>query len=245
MKDCEQSVRNFVLLRGRMENFQRTRRSHDFVLSQLAQRGVGATALASAAMGSGGASIGLINMAMNSDEEADWVEFELDGKSIRGWMWLMPMRKGDEVEVVAELLPDGRYMAYSVQRVSDSLVAICPHVFCGRKPYQRLIAKYLFWLYLFAFCFLAIGGVKASGEGLDGGMVAMFLFWMFIGGAGMFALIFLRVRKKAMRFYCLAEDIFRTFGWENVESIDLRATSKENRKENRSPNFGRYYFRYK
>jgi len=52
-------------------------------------------------MGMGAAGIGLIGMAANSDEEADWVEFEVDGNRVHGWLWMMPMRNGDEVEVVA------------------------------------------------------------------------------------------------------------------------------------------------
>lgn len=43
----------------------------------------------------------------------------------------------------------------------------------------------------------------------------------------------------------IAETIFETFGWPDIENIDLRKTSMENRRENTLPNFGLIYFRYK
>jgi hypothetical protein len=54
-----------------------------------------------------------------------------------------------------------------------------------------------------------------------------------------------RVSRKLMGFVRIAEVIFRTFGWSDVENIDLRQTSRENRRENKLPNFGNLYFRYK
>ena len=43
----------------------------------------------------------------------------------------------------------------------------------------------------------------------------------------------------------IAETIFATCGWADIENIDLRKTSMENRRENTLPNFGLIYFRYK
>jgi len=48
-----------------------------------------------------------------------------------------------------------------------------------------------------------------------------------------------------MGFVRIAKAIFKTFGWPDVENIDLRKTSKENRRENKLSNFGNLYFRYK
>jgi hypothetical protein len=42
----------------------------------------------------------------------------------------------------------------------------------------------------------------------------------------------------------MAEAIFRTFGWPEVEKIDLRKTSKENPGEYKILGFGERYFRY-
>src|ERR1700750_2815032 len=101
MKD-EKSTIPTVLLRGEISSLQRSRQNHDFVLNQIQRQQMGVTAIAASAVGLGAASIGLIGMAANSDEEADWVQFELDGKRVEGWLWMMPMRNGDNVEIVAE-----------------------------------------------------------------------------------------------------------------------------------------------
>lgn len=102
-----ESKKPIVLLKGVISNLERSRRSHDFVLTEIQQKQMGATAVAASAMGMGAAAIGLVSMAGNADEEADWVEFELDGRRVTGWLWMMPMRSGDAVEVVAEDMGGG------------------------------------------------------------------------------------------------------------------------------------------
>lgn len=62
------------------------------------------------------------------------------------------------------------------------------------------------------------------------------LFWVFFE---------FRASRKLMGFVAIAEAIFKGYNWPDVENIDLRKTSKEHRRENRLPNFGNLYFRYK
>ena len=100
-----------VLLRGAISGFERSRRSHSFVLSEVQDQLIGATAVAATVMGIGATALGMIDTAGNSDEDADWVEFELDGKQIKGWFWMIPMRNGDRVEVVAERMGESSYVA--------------------------------------------------------------------------------------------------------------------------------------
>lgn len=71
-----------VLIKGVISKLERSRRSHDFVLTEIQQKQSGATGVAASVMGLGAAAIGLIGMAGNADEEADWVEFELDGRRV-------------------------------------------------------------------------------------------------------------------------------------------------------------------
>ncbi|PTB22740.1 hypothetical protein C9I57_03030 [Trinickia symbiotica] len=236
-----------VLLRGRISNLQRSRRSHDFVLSQAQQWQVSATGLGAAAMGMGAAGIGLINMAVNSDEEADWVEFELDGKRIEGWLWMMPMRNGDNVEVVAQQVLHDQYIAYAVKREGDDLLAVYPHATAGRKAHYRNMRR-LMWrsflvIYPIFFLMTYFASERVGGIGLDdllylNGCIA-------IGGSLMFGILFYRAARRLVRFAYLAEAIFRAYGWPDVENIDLRKTSRENRRGNKLPNYGNYYFRYK
>ncbi|GLU34445.1 putative type VI secretion system effector [Trinickia caryophylli] len=223
-----------ALLRGVISGLERSRRSHNLILTELQHQQVGAAAIAASAMGMGAAGAGLIGMAGNSDEEADWVEFEIDGKKITGWLWMMPMRNGDKVEVVAERIAEDLYVAYAVKRDGDELLAVYPHATSGRKVHYRRSLKIWLWcsllLYLMLpFMFLVTDGVEIF---LDVGMVvtlgAILIFWMVMSG-----------------FVEIAEEVFRTFGWPNVENIDLRRTSREHRRGNKPPNFGNLYFRYK
>jgi hypothetical protein len=245
MKKRESEI-STVLLKGAISNLQRSRRSHDFVLTQVQQQQVGATALAASAMGMGAAGIGLIGMAADSDEEADWVEFEVGGNQVQGWLWMMPMRNGDEVEVVAVRIGDNRYIAYAVKRHGDDLLAVYPHATAGRKVHFRRSVKTWFWFSMVAYSFFPLFTVLKGGwsafaiEGIQVTMLLGLCVWGLLS-----ALIAFRISRKFMGFVKIAETIFKTFNWPDVENIDLRKTSRENRRENRAPNFGSLYFRYK
>ncbi|WP_240162965.1 putative type VI secretion system effector [Paraburkholderia sp. Cy-641] len=235
-----------ILLRGTLSNLERSRRSHSFVLTQVQQQHVGAAALGSSAMGMGAAGIGLLNMTANSDEEADWVQFELDGKQVQGWLWMMPMRNGDSVEVVAQQVGTDRYIAYSVKRDGDDIVAVYPHATAGRKAHYRNMTRMMLWAFCIIFPLFSLMFYFAGG-GFGGDALAFFLMLgaIGIGGFLMFCVLFYRAARKLMGFVRIAETVFKTYGWPDVEVIDLRATSRANRRENTLSNFGRYYFRYK
>jgi hypothetical protein len=237
---------SMVLLRGAISGLNRSRRNHDFVLTRVQHQQVGATAIAASVMGMGATGIGLIGMAGNADEEADWVEFELDGNQVKGWLWMMPMRNEDIVEVVAEPIGNNGYVAYAVKRNVDDLLAVYPHATAGRKVHYRKSVKVWAWCSFLNYLFLPLLLVMQRGFGalLDGkmqlGLLIGLAFWIPVS-----AVIAFRVSRKLMGFVRIAEVIFGTFGWSDVENIDLRQTSRENRRENKLPNFGNFYFRYK
>ncbi|CAB3732329.1 hypothetical protein LMG22037_05695 [Paraburkholderia phenoliruptrix] len=196
-------------------------------------------------MGMGAAGIGLVSMATNSDEEAEWVEFELDGKKMQGWLWLLPMRNGDEVEVVAEKVADDRYIVYSVKRDGDDLVAIYPHATAGRKAHYRNMTKIMLWTFFVIYAIFAFGSYFKGGLADDLHAYSIVVASTGVGGLLVFGIIFYRVSLKLMGFVRLAEAVFRTYGWPDVENIDLRKTSREHRGTNTLSNYGRHYFRYK
>jgi len=237
---------SMVLLRGAISGLNRSRRNHDFLLTEVQHQQVGVTAIATSVMGMGATGIGLIGMAGNANEEADWVEFELDGKHVKGWLWMMPMRNGDTVEVVAEPTAKDYYIAYAVKRDGDDLLAVYPHATAGRKVHYRKSTKAWMWCSILAylipaFLFVMHEGLKALlNTDTQLFLLITFAFWITIS-----ALMAFRVSRKLMGFVRIAEVIFRTFGWPDVENIDLRQTSKENRRENKLSNFGNLYFRYK
>jgi len=235
-----------VLLRGKISSLERSRRTHDFLMTKVQHQQIGATVIGASAIGMGAASIGLIGMAGNSDEEADWVEFEIDGKKMQGWLWMMPMRNGDNVEVVAEQVGHDHYIAYAVKRDKDDLLAVYPHATAGRQVHYRKSLKAWMWWTIISHLVLLLFFVIKKGWGIllhpD-----MHVFFPIVFGlcSTIFAAITISISLRLMVFVKIAEMIFKTFGWPDIKNIDLRKTSKENRRENTLPNFGTFYFRYK
>jgi len=164
---------------------------------------------------------------------------------MQGWLWLLPMRNGDVVEVVAEKVGESRYVVYSVKRDGDDIVSVYPHATAGRKQHYRSMAKIMFWAFVLV---NAIGVFAMHRPGDFGEKFLSFAAFMGVAMAAtlvVFAIIFYRVTQKMMGFVRLAEAIFRTYGWPDVENINLRKTSREHRGTNTLANYGRYYFRYK
>ena len=82
-------------------------------------------------------------MAMDTTEEADLLEFDLDGKSIRAWVWQSVFNEGDEVEVVAEQA-ETHWQGYGLYRPDDAIVALHPH--CSRGRYAHYRAAFRIYL---------------------------------------------------------------------------------------------------
>ncbi|MFG6808892.1 putative type VI secretion system effector [Burkholderia pseudomallei] len=138
-----------VILRGVLENLRKERAAGDFLLNDSDRSAAGLTAVASALAGSGGA-VGLASLA-GVKEEADRVQFEIDGKKITGWLMWFPFQDGDEIEVVAEPLRDGTYRTFAVLRPSDRTISLYPHCSRGRWAFFGNAAK-IFALFLFLWC---------------------------------------------------------------------------------------------
>jgi hypothetical protein len=235
-----------VLLRGSIENFQRSTKTHDFVLTQEQHLQIDTTAVAAAVFGMGATGMGLLSMAQNSSEEADWIEFEMDGKKIQGWFWMMPMRNGDAVEVVAVQVADDQYIAYAVKRDGDNILCVYPHAMIGWKAYRRSTFKFFLWFFVAVYTIFGLMiCFEARGMNIDAASIFFLILGIGAGGFLIFGLLFLNGLRKMKGFSYIAEAIFKAYGWPDVENIDLRKTSKENRGENFSDNYGLKYFRYK
>ncbi|MDN7874516.1 putative type VI secretion system effector [Burkholderia aenigmatica] len=233
------------LLRGHIRNLRSTRQSQEFLFTEADRTAMGATAVAAGLAGLGGVAIGLAASADDTAEKADLLEFELDGKSIRAWVWVSVFKNGDEVEVVAE--PFGEiWHAFGIKRVSDRIVALHPH--CSRGRYAHYKATARWWIGLtgiFLLCFNIFAAVVLyfSGESDWFGVLNLFL-----GGGVIVAMITgvisFRIGRRMMKFVRLAEGIFLGFGWKDVKSIDLPAITKNSKKPGEPGALGVLYFRY-
>nr|WP_041490327.1 putative type VI secretion system effector [Burkholderia ambifaria] len=233
------------LLRGHIKNLRSTRQFQEFLFTDADRTAMGATAVVAGLAGLGGVAIGLAASADDTAEEADLLEFELDGKSIRAWVWVSVFKEGDEVEIVAE--PFGQiWHAFGIRRVSDRIVALHPH--CSRGRYAHYKATARWWIGLtgaFLLCFniFAVIVLYFSDENDWLGVLNLFL-----GGgvivAAITGIISVRIGRKMMKFVRLAEGIFSGFDWKNVKNIDLPAITKKSKKPEDAGALGVLYFRY-
>lgn len=235
------------LLRGRIQNLRKKRCRRDFVFTASDRTNMGATAIAASVAGLGGVAAGLGAMAMDTTEEADLLEFELDGEPVKAWIWVSVFNEGDEVEVVAEP-GDDRWLGYGIRRISDCIVALHPH--CSRGRYAHYRASFSWFLKIVGCLLLALYLIFAavsyfSGDSLrDFGRLSLGVMPGMLLSAAIFGVIAYRISRKYLGFVRLAEGIFGAFGWPNVKHIDLPAITKKTKTPNDPGALGVLYFRY-
>jgi hypothetical protein len=236
---------SLLLLKGKISKLRCYTREHDFISTTDQHTQIGITAIIATAMGMGAQAAGMVGSAASKAEKAHWLEFELDGKKIQGWVWVMPLGTGDNVEVVAKHTGGLCYTVYAIRRVDDGLVAAYPHVIAGRNVLYRNSVRGWLWLpviatLLFMFFFMMEMGLGILFEKEMWDFMKELIVVSFVA----IGLIAFRISRMYMESVCMAEAIFRTFGWPDVEKIDLRKTSKENPGEYKILGFGERYFRY-
>ena len=242
----EDQYSSMLLLRGTISKLRCYTREHDFISAKDQHKQIGITAIVATAMGMGSQAAGMVGSAGNRAEKAHWLEFELEGKKIQGWVWKMPLGTGDNVEVVAEHTGGNCYTAYAIRRIDDGLVAAYPHVIAGRKVLYRNSVRGWLWFSIIAFLLFMLFFVIEMGLGvLFEKDTWNFMKLWFVVCFVMVGLIAFRISRMYMDSVFMAEAIFRTFGWQDVEKIDLRKTSRENPGQYKIPGFGEHYFRYK
>ncbi|MCA7941504.1 MULTISPECIES: putative type VI secretion system effector [Burkholderia] len=238
-------VSSTVLLRGFIKNLRKTRCNHDFLFSDADRAKMGATAVAAGLVGLGGVAVGLSGMAMDTTEEADLLEFELDGKSVRAWVWSSVFTEGDEVEIVAERWGD-TWQAFGIRRLSDKIVALHPH--CSRGRFAHYRASFRWGGLFFAAAMIVAYFIMACFAIFKGGVPIVNLIITCTLGTLVSALgygfITYRVARKMMGFVRLAEGIFEGFGWKDAKNIDLPAITKKGKKPGEPGALGVLYFRY-
>lgn len=242
---AEETVAVPVLLRGHIRNLRKTRCRRDFVFTEADRTKMSATAIAAGLAGLGGVAAGLGAMAVDTSEEADLLDFEVDGVPVKAWVWVSVFADGDDVEVVAERTDD-TWIGYGIRRVTDRIVALHPHCSRGRFAHYRASARWWFKLttgllvatYLLIISVALLRSLHNWTALLQGGA---------LGGLGLaliLAIIGYRIAKKYAGFVNLAEKIFEVFGWPDVKNIDLPALTKKNKKPGDPGGLGILFFRY-
>ena len=235
------------LLRGRMQNVRKKRCRRDFIFTGSDRASMGTTAIAAGLAGLGGVAAGLGGAVMDTTEEADLLEFELDGRPVKAWVWVSVFEEGDEVEVVAE--PDGDgWLGYGIRRISDRIVALHPH--CSRGRYAHYRAS-LSWFMKIVGSILGmtslLGAIVAFAKSLSASDIGALVLVGLAGellGAFILGVIAFRISSRFMGFVRLAEGIFDVFGWQNVRHIDLPGITKRGKRQDDPGALGVLYFRY-
>lgn len=231
-------------LQGRISGLRKSRKERDFVLSQIGGVGLGASAIGAAVGGMGGAAIGIATM--NTEEEADYVEFDLDGKRIQGWLWRFPFQDGDAVELVGEAVGDS-FVAYGVRRPEDGLVALYPHCVEGRQSHLK--SNFRFWACVFAGLYsvsllMLIVIALFRGDIDMGHFLAVIVGYSLPACALVFGFLAWRATVKLKGFARLSEAVFRGFGWPQPERINLRERSRARKQAGDPAGYGDFFFRY-
>ena len=200
----------------------------------------------SAAAGLSGLAAGMVAMSMDEvREEAFALTFELGGEVVRAVLWGNPFQEGDEVQVVAEEA-DGYMRAFAVLRPSDRIIALFPHVVSGRSAHNQTTIRGLLWMSVV----VAIAAVVlltffwAIGGGGEVGMLMVIIGFVIFGGIAIFSLIGWSVSRKYLPFVMMAEIIFTSLGWKDVDKINLRKMTMESIRPEDPPALGPFYFRY-
>ncbi|WP_158941082.1 putative type VI secretion system effector [Burkholderia sp. S171] len=235
-----------TLLSGTIENYRKRRELKDFAYTAADRKATGIAVILAALAGQGGAAVAGLS-AMNIREEADFVEFELNGEPVKGWLTFSPFKEGDHVEILA-VREESALNVLGIVR-DDCVVALHPR--CSRGRYAHFKASARWWLIIFSLILMSGSVLMALTIAAIDGLRAVLdpLFWtIYIGGGGglfllLSSLIAINQSRKFMPAVRLAESIFTCFGWKNVRSIDLPAITKKYKEPGEGLEVGMLYFR--
>ena len=243
MTTTPQPAAGLVKLTGTITHYRCTRAEASFVFTDSDRTALGVVAIAAGIVGLSGQAIATAANSTATEEEADYVEFELDGKPVKGWVWRSPFKESDRVEAVAEWRDD-HYEAAGIARPDDRTIALYPH--CSRSM-SRHIGNAIKWWFIgvtLLGIFSLLVAIPTFGLEDFWRTVTDIVVWVVIAFYVFFGLMTISLARKWMPFVRLAQKVFATLGWPNPGNIDLVKTSKAQRKPGDPGEYGTFYFRY-
>ncbi|MDR2213858.1 MAG: hypothetical protein LBE21_09575 [Pseudomonadales bacterium] len=238
-----QKAGELVKLSGMISNYRCTRAIANFVFTDSDRTKMGVVAIAAGLAGLSGPAVATAANATSTEEEADYVEFDLDGKPVKGWVWRSPFKEGDQIEVAAEWVND-HYEAGGIMRPSDHTIALYPHCSRGRARHIKNVVKW--WFIGVAILLGMVLLIVLSTVGFSRFFPTLMtgFHYVALGLYAFFGLMSISLARKWMPFVRLAEKVFRTLGLPDPGNIDLVKSSKVQRKPEDPGEFGTFYFRY-
>lgn len=235
-----------VRLCGRISGYKVERASASFFFTRSDQTEMGVIAIASAAVGMAGQAAIMANHASSLEEEADFVEFYLDEKEVKGWLWKSPFADGDEVIVAAELR-GAYYEVFGIARPLDKVIALYPH--CSRGTRSHLTNALKWYGYLLVFIMMCVGFLGFMDDGKPFGfwlemLADPYLRFLPIAFVGIFSVMSGVLALKWMPFVRLCEQVLHVLGVSHPSRTDLVKSTKMLRTLQDPPECGYMYFKY-
>jgi hypothetical protein len=238
----DQTAPGLVKRTGTISNYTVKRGDASFVFTEADKTKLGVLAVAAGLAGLGGQAIATAGFAASTEEAADYVEFDLDGSPVKGWVWRSPFKEGDQVEVVGEI--NGSYLEVAaIARPADHIIALYPHCSRGRSRHIWNAVKWWFiGVSTFVFFLNGLGILATSLERLI--QASTDFFYVAVGCYAFFGLMTISLTRKWMPFVRVAEKVFKALGWPNPGAVDLVKSSKAKRRPEDPGEYGTFYFRY-
>ncbi|MDI3384285.1 putative type VI secretion system effector [Xenophilus aerolatus] len=244
MSDTQHPV-GLVKLSGTITRYTCQRADASFFFTESDDMKIGVVAVAAALAGVSGPAIATASYA-SAEEPADYLEFELEGEPVKGWVWRSPFKDGDAVDVAAEW-QDDHYEIAAVARPADGIIALYPHCSRGTVRHVKNALKWWFWgsiafnIFFIAFLTLLF---SFSTRPLKSAEIPTHLI---VSGtlSAVFALMTFSLARRWMPFVRLTERICQVLDFPNPGNIDLVKSSKLLRKPEDDGAYGHLYFRYR
>ncbi|ELX11457.1 hypothetical protein Jab_1c00400 [Janthinobacterium sp. HH01] len=240
------STSGLIKLSGKISDYIVTRDRASFVFTESDQTKLGVIAIAASLVGMGGQAMSVASSTTSMEEDADYVQFTVNGKMIKGWLWRSPFKNGDEVDIAAEWQAD-HYELFGIARPEDRTISLYPH--CSRAKTRHIKNAIKWWLIVSIFLELGISAIFLT-DGWSGlvyfwkGLFAEGGWWLPVGLTAFCAIAIASMTKQWMPFVRLSERVFSALALPDPRNIDLVKSSKGKKTETDTLEFGSMYFRY-
>nr|WP_083859806.1 putative type VI secretion system effector [Herbaspirillum sp. B39] len=230
-----------IKISGEIRNYVSERGEASFVLTKKDKTGMGIVSVALAAAGMGGQAIATASNAASLQEEADYVEFDLGGKKVKGWLWRSPFKEGDVVD--AAVVWQGEYFELvALANPSNRTIALYPHCVRGRRAFYTLVFR---WWLIFAGILPPVSAfIFYSFEPFNRYLFQppFWFCWGALIASATFVIFMLMLQWTP--FGKAAQRVFSVLGLRDPSGVDLKKTTKAQRKPGDPPEMGAFFFRY-
>ncbi|WP_288114614.1 putative type VI secretion system effector [Herbaspirillum sp.] len=230
-----------IKISGTIRHYTCERGEASFVFARKDKARMGMVSVALAVAGVGGQAIATASNAASLQEEADYVEFDLDGRKVKGWLWRSPFEEGDVVD--AAVVWQGEYFELvALANPADRTIALYPHCARGRRAFYTLVFR---WWLIFAGVYPTAFTCLAFSFGRLSRHFFQLPFWLCWGGlvVGISFVIFMLMLQWTA-FGKAAQRVFSVLGLNDPSGVDLKETTKARRKQGDPPEMGAFFFRY-